>query len=129
MMEATMAVEDNAVAISLVQLLQRCRFDLSTEKHLQAGVEEALLNAGFVFEREKHLSVHDIPDFLVAGGVVIECKMRNKSSKMDVFRQISRYAEHAEVRSIILASNMSMGLPSELKGKPLYAASLSRGWL
>lgn len=128
-MDATTVVEDNAVAVSLVLLLQRCRFDLSTEKHLQAGVEEALKDAGFEFEREKSLSARDVPDFLVAGGVVIECKMRNKSSKMEIFRQISRYAEHQDVTAIVLASNMAMGLPSELNGKPLYAASLSRGWL
>ncbi|WP_199028838.1 hypothetical protein [Ralstonia sp. ASV6] len=128
-MEALAVVEHNTIAVEIVQLLQRCRFDLSTEKHLQAGVEQALRGAGFDFAREKRLSSQDIPDFLVSGGVVIECKMRNKSSKMEVFRQISRYAEHAEVTAIILASNMSMGLPPELNGKPLYSASLSRGWL
>lgn len=61
--------------------------------------------------------------------MVIECKMRNKSKKMDIFKQLTRYATYPEVTSIILASNVSMGLPPEIDGKPLYAASLSHGWI
>lgn len=116
-------------AIDIVRLLERHQFDLSTEKHLQSGVEEALSTAGFAFEREKRLSDRDIPDFLVVGGVVVECKMRNKARKIDVFKQIERYASHVDVSAIVLASNMVMGLPPEINGKPVYAASLSRGWI
>ncbi|MDM8356619.1 hypothetical protein [Pandoraea communis] len=120
---------ESGTAISLVRLLQQYRFDLSTEKHLQAEIEDVLLKAGIVFEREKRLSDRDIPDFLVAGGVVIECKIRDKSRKIDVFKQLQRYAQHPCVCSIVLASNMAMGLPADINGKPLYAASLSRGWI
>lgn len=120
---------ESATAVGIVRLLQRHRFDLSTEKHLQAGVEQALTAAGVAFEREKRLSDRDIPDFLVAGGVVVECKMKNKARKIDVFKQIERYAAHSAVSAIILASNISMGLPPEINGKPVYAASLSRGWI
>lgn len=119
----------NVKAAQVVRLLHRCRFDLSTEKHLQADMELALKEAGIQFERERRLSVHDIPDFLVAGGIAIECKMRNKARKMDVFKQISRYAAHPEVSAVVLASNMSIGLPAEINGKPVYFASLSRGWM
>lgn len=115
--------------IEIVRLLQRCRLDLSTEKHLQEGIERIFKDSGVMFEREKRLSPQDIPDFLVAGSVVVECKMRNKSRKIDIYQQLSRYAAYAEVTSIILASNVSMGLPSEINGTPVYAASLSAGWL
>lgn len=120
---------DNVTAIDIVRFLQRCRLDLSTEKHLQAGIEQALQATGIPFEREKRLSDRDIPDFFVKGGIVVECKMRNKARKIDIFKQITRYAEYLEVTAIILASNVSMGLPSEINGKPVYAASLSRGWM
>lgn len=115
-------------APDLVRLIESSRFDLSTEKHLQEDVASALREAGIQFVREKALSARDIPDFMV-GGVAIECKMRNKSRKMAIFQQLSRYAEHADVECIILASNLVMGLPGEINGKPLYAASLSKGWL
>lgn len=129
MNSATTPQLESGTAIVLVRLLQQHRFDLSTEKHLQAEIEEVLLKAGITFEREKRLSDHDIPDFLIAGGVVIECKIRDKSRKIDVFKQLQRYAQHPCVSSIVLASNMAMGLPPEINGKPLYAASLSRGWI
>ena len=119
----------DAIAANLVRLLRRCRLDLSTEKHLQEGVERALTAAGISFEREKPLSARDIPDFFVAGGIVIECKMRNKARKIEVYKQLCRYAEHAEVTAIILASNISMGMPGDINGKPAYVASLSQGWL
>lgn len=116
-------------AIALVRMLQGCRLDLSSEKHLQEGIELALRNNDVIFEREKRLSPRDIPDFLAEGGIVIECKMRNKTKKMAIYQQISRYAACEEVTAIILASNVSMGLPSEINGKPVYAASISAGWL
>lgn len=118
-----------SVVANVIRLVQRSRLDLSSEKHLQEGVAEVLKAAGIAYEREKRLSPKDIPDFLIAGGVVVECKMRNKSKKMDIFRQLARYATYPEVTAIILASNVTMGLPPELEGKPLFAASLSHGWI
>ncbi len=116
-------------AIEIVRLLQRCRLDLSSEKHLQEGVEQAFAANGTVFEREKRLSAKDIPDFLVSGGVVVECKMRNKARKIAVYQQLCRYAAHQEVTAIVLATNASMALPPDIDGKPVYIASLSAGWL
>lgn len=118
-----------SVVADVIRLVQRSRLDLSSEKHLQEGVAEVLQGAGIAYEREKRLSAKDIPDFLIAGGVVVECKMRNKSKKMDIFRQLARYATYPEVTAIILASNVSMGLPPEIEGTPLFAASLSQGWI
>lgn len=118
-----------SVVADVIRLVQRSRLDLSSEKHLQEGVAEVLKAAGIAYEREKRLSPKDIPDFLIDGGVVVECKMRNKSKKMDIFRQLARYATYPEVTAIILASNVTMGLPPELEGKPLFAASLSHGWI
>ncbi len=116
------------VAETIVQLVRRSRFDLSSEKKLQADLEEALKREGIAYEREKRLSGRDIPDFFI-DGVVVECKMHKKAQKMAIFKQLSRYAEHVDVKAIVLASNVPMGLPKEINGKPLYAASLSTGWL
>ena len=117
------------VVAEVIRLVQRSRLDLSSEKHLQEDVAQMLLAAGIAYEREKRLSAKDIPDFLIGGGVVVECKMRNKSKKMDIFKQLARYATSPEVTAIILASTVSMGLPPEVEGKPLFAASLSHGWI
>lgn len=114
--------------VAIVRLIQRHRFDLSTEKHVQAQVAEMLTAEQIAFEREKRLSALDIPDFLVAEGIVIECKMRG-ARKMDIYKQLRRYATYTEVTALILVSNLAMGLPPEINGKPVYAASLSRGWI
>lgn len=95
---------------------------------MQAGIEEIFLAKSFDFEREKRLSPTDIPDFVLAGGLVVECKVRG-ARKMDIFRQLTRYASHDSVKSIILASNITMGLPVEISGKPIYAVSMARGWV
>lgn len=117
------------VVAEVIRLVQRSRLDLSSEKHLQEDMAKVLQAAGIAYEREKRLSAKDIPDFLIASGVVVECKMRNKSKKMDIFKQLERYATYPEVTAIILASNVTMGLPPVIQGKPVYTASLSHGWI
>lgn len=128
MTTTTMLAISQTIA-EVIGLVQRSRLDLSSEKHLQEGVAEILQASGILFEREMRLSQKDIPDFLITGGVVLECKMRNKSKKIDIFKQLSRYATYPEVTALILASNVAMGLPAEINGKPVYAASLSHGWV
>ena len=128
----------------LVRLLSRTRADLSSEKAMQSGIVAALESAGIPFERERRLSAEDIPDFLIpmpgvhtpchralAQWIAVECKLKGRGGprKIDIYRQIERYTRHPEVAAIILASNLSMGLPAEIRGKPVYAASLSKGWL
>ena len=115
-------------ASEIVRLIEAHRFDLSDEKRMQGQLAEVLSAHRMPFEREKRLSVRDIPDFLVDGGIAIECKMRS-ARKMDVYKQLCRYAEHADVRCLVLVSNLSMGLPPDINGKPIYSAKLSRGWM
>ena len=133
-----------SLCAALVRLLSRTRVDLSSEKVMQSGIGVALASAGIPFEREHRLSTQDIPDFLIPcpcgltqwgcapHGVAVECKLKGRLGvprKIEIYRQIERYARHHEVAAIILASNLSMGLPAEIRRKPVYAASLSKGWL
>jgi len=111
----------------LIGIIQQYRFDLSDEKRLQAGLADALRAEGIGFEREVRLETNDVVDFMV-GDIAVECKLRGQG-KMDIYRQLVRYARHAKVKTLVLATNVSMGLPDNIKGKPLYYASLSRGWL
>ncbi|WP_420213481.1 hypothetical protein ACN8ZM_40420 (plasmid) [Burkholderia aenigmatica] len=117
------------VVEKIVRVVRSHQFDLSTEKHLQADIASAFDLNGILYEREKRLSSADILDFLVDEHVAVECKLRGKSRKIDIFRQLERYAEHSTVTAIVLVSNVAMGLPREIQGKPVYTASLSHGWL
>lgn len=118
----------DSIATDLVRLVRRHRFPLAIEKSMQEEIERVLLSEGISFEREKHLSERDIPDFLVASGIVIECKRRG-AKKMPTYKQLWRYAQYDTVRAIVLASNLDMGLPPAINGKSLYAASISWGWM
>lgn len=113
---------------SAIRIVSSTRFDLSNEKRLQEQIANAFLSAGIHFLREYHLGDGDIPDFLLHDGVVLECKLHG-ASKIGVFRQLQRYAKHQIVSSIILVTNLSMGLPNQIEGKPAYFVSLSRAWL
>ncbi|WP_396334065.1 hypothetical protein [Burkholderia anthina] len=113
----------------VVRIIQSHQFDLSTEKHLQEGIDNAFRQNGILYEREKRISPADILDFLVEDQIAVECKLRGKSRKIEIYRQLERYAGHTTVTAIVLVSNVAMGLPREIAGKPIYAASLSRGWL
>ena len=111
--------------------LNGARVDLSSEKAAQAGLAELLRDRlqGVSVEREVRLGDGgDIVDLFVAGAYVVEVKLRG-APKMAVYRQLRRYAGHPCVQGLILASNMAMGLPEEIEGKPASFVSLGMGWL
>jgi hypothetical protein len=113
----------------VVRLLSRQRINLSNEKQAQQEIETVLTGAAITFSREHRLDNSDIPDFfLSAWGLAIEVKLKG-ANKMDVFKQLRRYAKHDDVKAVLLVTGQAMGLPPEIEGKPCYYVSLGRGWL
>lgn len=112
----------------IIDVVKRARVDLSDEKRTQRDLASAFEQCGIEHQREFRLSPKDIVDFLITD-IALEVKLKSGSSKMDIYRQLVRYSEHAQVASIILASNLSMGLPEELSGKPVYFVPLGRAWI
>jgi hypothetical protein len=112
---------------TLARLIRSARIDLSSERRAQADVEILLERSGIPFEREVRLTDEDIVDFLAAG-VGIELKLRG-ARKKDVYRQLCRYARHPRVEALLLASNLSMGLPPLIEGKDAYFVKLGEAWL
>jgi len=112
---------------TLVNLLRNAKIDLSNEKRAQADVEQILTGAGIAFEREVRLTESDIVDFMVES-IGIELKLRG-ARKKEVYRQLCRYALHPRVESLLLASNLSMGLPPQIEGKDAYFVKLGEAWL
>lgn len=112
---------------SFLNALSGARLPLGDEKQLQAAIAEALDEVGIVYSREHTLGPGDCVDFLVDGKVAVECKLR--ASKRQIYRQLLRYADSADVECIVLVTNTAMGLPSEIKGTPAYYFSLGSAWL
>jgi hypothetical protein len=106
--------------------LAGARLPLSSEQRLQDAIEKRFADAGLAFEREKRLSAHDVVDFMV-GTIAVEVKI--KGGKRDIYRQCSRYCEHESVAEIVLVTNLAMGLPEEICGKPASIFNLAMAWL
>ena len=66
----------------------------------------------------------------MAGPVAVEVKVKSRQNRREILKQLERYAEHDEVKAIVLATAAAWpGDISELHRKPLVVASLTRGWL
>lgn len=117
-----MKVED------LVRMIRKKRFaNLQEEKPLQQEVAELLTSNNVTFEREFRHDAENIFDFLV-DGIVIEIKIKGQQ-KRGIYYQLERYSKLETCHSIILLTNIAMGFPSELNGKPCYIINLGKAWL
>lgn len=113
---------------ALAHLINRKLHTTQSEELLQSSVERQLEEAGANFLREKLLSSRDRVDFFFPNsGVALELKLKKGWSKMDVFRQIERYAEHEEVKALVLLTNIQMTLPTAILSKPAFVISLREG--
>ncbi|MCS0501600.1 hypothetical protein [Ancylobacter mangrovi] len=110
----------------VLKILSGARFPLTGEKPLQAAIEAHMIEIGLPFEREVTLGPGDIVDFMV-GTVAVEVKI--KGQRRAIFRQCERYAGHGSVSAILLVTNVAMGFPPALKGKPTAVLNLGRAWL
>ncbi|TCU34075.1 hypothetical protein [Rhizobium azibense] len=111
----------------IIRLLQSRRFSLTNEKKLQAEIEVELTAFGIEHEREYRLGAGSIIDFLVKDSIGAEIKL--KGSKLNIFRQVERYTGFDEIKRLILVTNVPMGMPPLVNGKPVYVVNLAKAWL
>lgn len=128
---ATSPAEVRIALNRLVQFCERQRLEMKNEKLAQQQMDERLLAAGYSFQREHRLSPSDIPDFLVTtqDGWSIVLEMKTRARRMQIFRQLERYALHENVHGIVLLSATAMILPAEINGKPAARASMGSAWI
>jgi hypothetical protein len=112
------------VVPAVVKALKAYRFNYSSEKELQEGVERVLSAAMIPFEREKILGEYGTIDFLVDGHIGIEIK--TKGSPSAVARQLVRYFKCGDITELILLTGRSrLGkLPATILGKKLTVVTL-----
>jgi hypothetical protein len=122
--------EPNAQAVSLAkelcEHLDKVRFSLDREKALQASMYGYLLPDFPTIEREVSLGDGDIIDFVV-DNVGIEVKI--KGAKRAIFRQLERYAAHDRIQALVFSTNVAMGMPQDVGGKPIFLHNLGKAWL
>ncbi len=106
--------------------LSQFRFNYGCEDDLQCGIAQVLSSSQFEFVREHRISALDRLDFLVDGDIAIETKIGGSAASL--MRQVSRYAEHAEIAGIlVITDRASHVLPESFNGKPVLIHSLLEG--
>ena len=110
----------------IIHLINSFRFPLTDEKMLQGAIEEKFESAGFDYRREVRLDRHNIIDFTV-GEIGIEVKI--KGARLNIYKQVERYVEFDAIKRLLLVTNIAMGLPQLVKGKPVHVVDLARAWL
>lgn len=106
--------------------LASCQFNLSDEKRLQTQIASRLDSAGVDYRREVTLDSQGTIDFVSARfGIEVKIKGRKKS----VYYQCERYLEHEEIDGLLLVTNLAIGMPETLCGKPIYLLDLGRAHL
>lgn len=98
-------------------------FHHPTEDDLQAGIADALRQAGLTTDREVRLSDHDRIDLLV-DRVGIEVKTNGSATA--AYRQCQRYAHSARLSALVLITTRAAhtNLPPTVGGKPLTVLPL-----
>lgn len=116
-----------ALAIRTAILLGGPRFSLTNEKAAQAEIADHLTECGIAFTREHRLDDKNIIDFLIGGHIGVEVKLRYP--RLQIRRQLARYAAFDAIHVLILASNTALALPASINGKALINVSLGKAWL
>lgn len=111
--------------------VQRCAFRFNTEADLQASLAVVFAAAGIQLAREHRLNATERPDFYhLADGIAVEVKIQGSASS--VLRQLYRYAQHDDVRAVLLvtaeARMQAAVVPGlTMAGKPVRAVHIRRG--
>ena len=114
-------------AKEVCETLARWRFDLSSELATQKSIHEALIQSAIRHDREVVIGPRERVDFLCDSGIAIEVKLDGQAKK--IYKQLERYSQSYQVRSLILATARAVQMPKEINGKPCVVLSLSRSWL
>ena len=109
----------------IAAVLKSNRFSLENEKTLQAEIADAFDSDGIEYQREAKVQ-GGVIDFK-CGCVGVEVKIGG--SKRAIFHQLQRYAEDETLDVLILATNIAMGMPERINGKPVMVVSLGSAWL
>lgn len=118
------------VCRKIVEHLGAGRYDWIDERGLQDAVEDRLAQR-FDACREKPLSAKDRPDFLVTlDGCTVAVEVKVQGSFNAILGQLARYAAHATVDAVILASGrrtLLAGVPAVLHATPVAVVYLGGG--
>lgn len=109
---------------NVIDVLTRERLPSTPELLLQDRIAQCLTSVGITFEREVRLTPQDRIDFVIASVVGLEVKIEGPLAQ--VTRQLHRYAQSAQLASIILVTTRMRHRMVErvMNGKPVDVVHL-----
>ncbi len=109
--------------------LSAYQYRYSCEKELQDGLEKVLQTMEIEHVREHSLSPTDKVDFFLLSSIALEVKIQE--SLTAVTRQLHRYAQHPEVKELLLVTTKSShrAVAEEMNKKPVRVLYLGLGAL
>lgn len=105
--------------------LEAQTFPIHTEEALQTALAGVLGPLGFV--REHVVSAGRLDFFREEDGTAVEVKI--KGSKLDLLRQVGKYAECEEINTVIVVTakpSLGNDLPETLDETPIHVVKLYR---
>lgn len=118
--------EPAILARRIMTAISRARVNVTTEAAAHRAISAALTSAGIEHVNEARLTASERIDIL-SGTVGVEIKVGH--DRRTIWRQLQRYAALPEIDALVLATGTAFPEVSEVGGKPLLIADLSRGWL
>jgi len=110
----------------IVDILSHKPLPLQKEAECQQAIADVLREASIPFEEQFRLDAKNRIDFLVHD-IGIEVKV--KGSAATVARQLKRYEQCDQIRSLILVTRRSLNVKALPFTKPLHIIWLSKTWL
>ncbi len=123
-------MQDTPPLQQLINALKTVKVPISKEKQTQHKIAVIICKLGLGFEREYWLDKegNNIPDFFSeTEGIAVEVKI--KGQRTAIYKQLQRYCSFDQVKIMVLVTARSMGLPTEISGKPCYYINLSKAFL
>lgn len=114
----------------IISALKTLRIGVIEEEFdLHGKIAAAFREQGIPFQREFVLGQGDRIDFLTEDGTGIEVK-KGKPNRTRLIEQIDRYAQHAEIRAVVIVVETSLRFPikSTPNGKPCAVVGLQKLW-
>jgi hypothetical protein len=131
---ASSRISDSCTIHDILKTLSKLRINpVNDEYDLQRDIALTLISDKFSFYKEKTLGPRNRVDFLVSDnnlvneGIAIEVK-KGKPNKVQVIRQLERYAAFPKVKGIILVVERNLDIPREINGKQCVSFGLNKLW-
>ena len=112
----------------IIEVLRKLRVNpVNVEYDLQQEIANILKENHIPYSKEYQLGPRNRVDFLAGTGIVIEVK-KGKPGKVQVVKQLERYASFDMVSGIVLVVEKNLDIPRKINGKPCVSLGLNKLW-